>query len=178
LLGCLPREIRELGYPGRSNLLVRYINHGRADAERSQIAPRKAAQILLARPDNLTDGQGETAARLSSACPEMKALAGLRLRSVHGARTYIRNKPEPPARFRCPAAVSLASGKILQVTLPCPVPPIFAARKAALNSCRAIASIVRVCDVMPDLVLGEALSGRFRSPVSLASPPHDRGVDL
>jgi hypothetical protein len=77
LLGCLPREIRELGYPGRSNLLVRYINHGRADAERSQIAPRKAAQILLARPDNLTDGQGETAARLSSACPEMKALAGL-----------------------------------------------------------------------------------------------------
>ena len=32
---------------------------------------------MLTRPDNLTDGQRETAARLSSACPEMKALASL-----------------------------------------------------------------------------------------------------
>jgi transposase len=73
----LLREIRERGYPGSSNLLVRYINQGRADAGRPHIAPRKAAQILLTRPDNLTDGQRETASRLSSACPEMKALASL-----------------------------------------------------------------------------------------------------
>ena len=73
----LLREIRERGYPGSSNLLVRYLNQGRADAERPHIAPRKAAQILLTRPDNLTDGQRETAARLASACPEMKALASL-----------------------------------------------------------------------------------------------------
>jgi transposase len=73
----LLREIRERGYPGSSNLLVRYINQGRADADRPHIAPRKAAQILLTRPDNLTDGQRETAARISSACPEMKALASL-----------------------------------------------------------------------------------------------------
>ena len=73
----LLREIRERGYPGSSNLLVRYINQGRADADRPHIAPRKAAQILLTRPDNLADGQRETAARLSSACPEMKALASL-----------------------------------------------------------------------------------------------------
>ena len=73
----LLREIRERGYPGSSNLLVRYINQGRADAERPHIAPRTAAQILLTRPDNLTDGQRETAARISSACPEMKALASL-----------------------------------------------------------------------------------------------------
>ena len=73
----LLREIRELGYPGSSNLLARYLNQGRADAERPHIAPRKATQILLTRPDNLTDGQRETAARLSSACPEMKALASL-----------------------------------------------------------------------------------------------------
>jgi hypothetical protein len=52
----LLREIRELGYPGSSNLLVRYLNQGRADAERPHIAPRKAAQILLTRPGNLTDG--------------------------------------------------------------------------------------------------------------------------
>jgi len=73
----LLREIRELGYPGSSNLLVRYINQGRADAERPHIAPRKAAQILLTRPDNLSDGQRETKAWISSACPEMKALASL-----------------------------------------------------------------------------------------------------
>jgi transposase len=73
----LLREIRELGYPGSSNLLVRYLNQGRADADRPHIAPRKAAQILLTRPDNLTDGQRETATALSSACQEMKALASL-----------------------------------------------------------------------------------------------------
>jgi transposase len=73
----LLREIRERGYPGSSNLLVRYLNQGRADAERPHIAPRKAAQILLTKPGNLTDGQRDTAARLASACPEMKALASL-----------------------------------------------------------------------------------------------------
>ena len=73
----LLREIRERGYPGSSNLLVRYINQGRADAERPHMAPRKAAQIMLTRPDNLTDAQRETAARLASACPEMKTLASL-----------------------------------------------------------------------------------------------------
>jgi transposase len=73
----LLREIRELGYPGSSNLLVRYLNQGRADAERPHIAPRKATQILLTRPDNLAGGQRETAGRISSACPEMKALASL-----------------------------------------------------------------------------------------------------
>jgi transposase len=73
----LLREIRELGCPGSSNLLVRYLNQGRADAERPHIAPRKATQILLTRPGSLADGQRETAARISSACPEMKALASL-----------------------------------------------------------------------------------------------------
>jgi hypothetical protein len=62
---------------GRPNLLVRYLNQGRADAGRPHIAPRNAAQILLTRPDDLTNGQRETAARLASACPEMKALASL-----------------------------------------------------------------------------------------------------
>ena len=70
-------EIRGLGYPGSSNLLVRYPSQGRADAARSHLSPRKAAQLLLSKPGNLTDGQRETAGRLSSACPEMTALAGL-----------------------------------------------------------------------------------------------------
>lgn len=43
----LLREIRERGYPGSSNLLVRYLNQGRADSERPAISPRKATQILL-----------------------------------------------------------------------------------------------------------------------------------
>jgi transposase len=73
----LLREIRGLGYPGSSNLLVRYLNQGRADAPRSCLSPRKAAQLLLSDPENLNDGQRETAARLASSCPEMKALATL-----------------------------------------------------------------------------------------------------
>ena len=73
----LLREIRELGYQGSSNLLVRYLNQGRADSDRPHLAPRKAAQLMLTRPDNLTDGQRETAERLSAACPEMTALTSL-----------------------------------------------------------------------------------------------------
>jgi transposase len=71
----LLREIRELGYPGSSNLLVRYLNQGRADAEHPHLSPRRAVRILLTRPDNRTDAQRETAERLASACPEMKALS-------------------------------------------------------------------------------------------------------
>jgi transposase len=73
----LLREIRGLGYPGSSNLLVRYLNQGRADTPRSHLSPRKAAQLLLSKPGNLNDAQRETAARLASSCPEMKALATL-----------------------------------------------------------------------------------------------------
>ena len=73
----LLREIRELGYPGSSNLLVRYISQGRADAGRPHIAPRKATQILLTNPGNLAGEQRETAGRLSGACPEMRALSTL-----------------------------------------------------------------------------------------------------
>jgi hypothetical protein len=73
----LLREIRGLGYPGSSNLLVRYLNQGRADAPRSHLPPRKAVQLLLSKPDNLNDSQRATAARLTSSCPELKALASL-----------------------------------------------------------------------------------------------------
>jgi hypothetical protein len=70
----LLREIRELGYQGSSNLLVRYVNQGRADSDRPHLAPRETAQLLLTRPESMTDGQRETATRISSACPEMNAL--------------------------------------------------------------------------------------------------------
>ena len=73
----LLREIRERGYQGSSNLLVRYINQGRLDSDRPHLSPRRAARILLTRPDRLTAGQQETLAGLESACPEMTALAAL-----------------------------------------------------------------------------------------------------
>ena len=46
-------------------------------ADRPHIAPRKATQTLLTRPDSLPDDQRETAGRLSGACPEMAALSSL-----------------------------------------------------------------------------------------------------
>jgi transposase len=70
-------EIRERGYPGSSNLLVRYINQGRLDSDRPHLSPRRASRILLTKPDRLTAGQQETLASLQGACPEMTALAAL-----------------------------------------------------------------------------------------------------
>jgi transposase len=73
----LLREIRERGYQGSSNLLVRYINQGRLEGSRPHLSPRRAARVLLTRPDRLTAGQQETLAGLEGACPEMTALARL-----------------------------------------------------------------------------------------------------
>jgi hypothetical protein len=73
----LLREIRELGYQGSPNLLVRYITQGRAEADRPHLSPRRAARILLTRPASLTPGQQEILAGLAAACPEMTALASL-----------------------------------------------------------------------------------------------------
>ena len=73
----LLREIRELGYQGSSNLLVRYLNQGRAEGDRPHLSPRRAARLLLTRPAGLTAGQHETLAGLVASCPEMTALAGL-----------------------------------------------------------------------------------------------------
>jgi len=71
----LLREIRERGYTGSSNLLVRYINQGRLDGDRPHLSPRRATRLLLTRPDRLTGGQQETLTRIEAACPEMSALA-------------------------------------------------------------------------------------------------------
>ncbi len=73
----LLREIRELGYQGSSNLLVRYITQGRVEADRPHLSPRRAARLLLTRPGSLTPGQHRTLADIAAACPEMTALAGL-----------------------------------------------------------------------------------------------------
>ena len=43
-------EISELGYPGSSNLLVRYITQGRVEADRPHLSPRRTTRLLLTRP--------------------------------------------------------------------------------------------------------------------------------
>ncbi|MBW8705672.1 hypothetical protein MBT84_39300 [Streptomyces sp. MBT84] len=68
-------EIKALGFTGCLNLLHKYINQGRADADRSHISPRRFARILLTRPDNLKAGQHELLAKLTAACSEMIQLA-------------------------------------------------------------------------------------------------------
>src|SRR3954452_21476908 len=43
-------EIRELGYTGSANLLVRYLNQGGAQAERASPPPRRLLGWILSRP--------------------------------------------------------------------------------------------------------------------------------
>jgi transposase len=92
----LLREIRERGYQGSSNLLVRYINQGRLDSDRPHLSPRRATRILLTRPDRLTPGQQETLAGLEAACPEMTALARL----IRSFATLLAPDPGNDARLR------------------------------------------------------------------------------
>ncbi|WP_443070422.1 ISL3 family transposase [Streptomyces sp. Z38] len=73
----LLQEIRELGYTGSSNLLVRYINQGRVEADRPALSPRRLARYLLTRPDHLKDHQRERIEAARTACHEMTALADL-----------------------------------------------------------------------------------------------------
>jgi transposase len=73
----LLREIRELGYQGSRSLLVQYIAQGRADADRPDLPPRRAARLLLTRPDALTASQREVLTAITAACPEMTAAASL-----------------------------------------------------------------------------------------------------
>ena len=73
----LLREIRELGYPGSRTLLVQYLSQGRAGSGQPHPSPRRAARLLLTRPDGLTPGQQEVLTGLTAACPEMTALASL-----------------------------------------------------------------------------------------------------
>ncbi|MGW0750787.1 ISL3 family transposase [Streptomyces sp. NPDC002587] len=68
-------EIKALGFTGCLNLLHKYINQGRADADRSHISPRRLARMLLTRPDNLKAEHHDLLARLTAACPEMTHLA-------------------------------------------------------------------------------------------------------
>ncbi len=92
----LLREIRERGYQGSSNLLVRYINQGRPDGSQPHLSPRQATRLLLTRPDRLAGGQQETVSRLAAACPEMTALASL----IRGFAALLAPDPGNAARLQ------------------------------------------------------------------------------
>ncbi|MER5601667.1 ISL3 family transposase [Streptomyces sp. NPDC002265] len=85
----LLREIKELGYTGSANLLVRYINQGRVEADHASLSPRKAARLLLTGPDHLREDQLVLRDQLAGACPEMTALAD----AVTGFAALLTPKP-------------------------------------------------------------------------------------
>ncbi|MFD7609031.1 ISL3 family transposase [Streptomyces mirabilis] len=71
----LLREIKELGYTGSANLLVRYITQGRIEADHATLSPRTVARLLLTDPAHLRDDKQVLRDQLTRACPEMTALA-------------------------------------------------------------------------------------------------------
>ena len=68
-------EIRALGYSGSANLLVRYLNQGRADPDRTPPAPRRLASWLMTRPERLPEAHRQHLAELLTACPHLRVLA-------------------------------------------------------------------------------------------------------
>jgi len=73
----LLREIKELVYTGRANLLVRYITQGRAEGDKPVTTPQRSARLLLTRPENLRDKDTALLRELAEACPEVTELARL-----------------------------------------------------------------------------------------------------
>jgi transposase len=71
----LLHEIRELGYTGSANLLVRYLNQGRAEGDRPVTTPRHLARLLLTHPERLRTKDTDLLALLTAACPETTQLA-------------------------------------------------------------------------------------------------------
>jgi transposase len=71
----LLREIKELGYTGSANLLVRYITQGRVEADHATLSPRRVARLLLTDPAHLREEEQVLRDQLAGACTQMTALA-------------------------------------------------------------------------------------------------------
>lgn len=67
-------EIRELGYTGSANLLVRYLNQGRADAARKPPSPRRLVTWLMTKATDLPAQHQEHLRDLLTACPHLTTL--------------------------------------------------------------------------------------------------------
>jgi transposase len=70
-------EIRQQGYAGSANLLVRYINQGRLDLEQAPPAPRKVKSWIMTRPDDLPAAQNQQLSDIIGLCPELDQLTDL-----------------------------------------------------------------------------------------------------
>jgi hypothetical protein len=68
-------EIRELGYTGSANLLMRYLNQGRAATERAVPAPRRLVSWIMTRPADLPEPDRAHLDHLLGACPHLIILA-------------------------------------------------------------------------------------------------------
>jgi hypothetical protein len=68
-------EIRELGYTGSANLLVRYLNQGRAHAERAAPPPRRLVGWIMSRPAELPGHDRRHLDELLAGCPPLAVLA-------------------------------------------------------------------------------------------------------
>jgi transposase len=88
-------EIRALGYIGSHNLLVRYLNQGRHLDDHPHLSPRRAARLLLTRPENLTERQRKRLKGMAAACPEMTTLAGV----VRSFAALLSPRKDNPARL-------------------------------------------------------------------------------
>lgn len=71
----LLREIRELGYTGSANLLVRYITQGRVEADHATLSPRRVARLMLTNPAHLRKEEQVLRDQLAGACTQMTDLA-------------------------------------------------------------------------------------------------------
>lgn len=68
-------EIGDLGYTGSVNLLVRYLNQGRADPERVPPSPRRLVSWIMTRPADHSEPCRRHLDELTATCPQMTALA-------------------------------------------------------------------------------------------------------
>ena len=68
-------EIRELGYTGSANLLVRYLNQGRAHDQRVAPPPRRLVGWIMSRRADLPDHERGHLDELLAGCPPLTVLA-------------------------------------------------------------------------------------------------------
>jgi transposase len=70
----LMSEIRELGYTGSANLLVRYLNQGRADTGRTPPPPRRLVSWIMTRSADLPPHEQRHLDDLLATCPHLTTL--------------------------------------------------------------------------------------------------------
>lgn len=68
-------EIRDLGYTGSANLLVRYLKQGRAAPDRTPPPPRRLVSWIMTRPADLPAPDGRHLDDLLASCPHLTVLA-------------------------------------------------------------------------------------------------------